>query len=284
MPSALSSLWSPGTSGAFAFVCAAANPPAACVCAALPFASSRPLRTCPITTKPRRSTTAIDISSAPATTRSWRLRRHNRTAGSSGPLIHRINNRGTGPPDVRSRNNRRPSGTSPKRGVLRAGPAARSVRAPGTPGGGAALPRVISARSGLVTDTADGHDDLRPLRVLLDLRAKTLHVHVNQTGVGGVAIAPHLLEQHLTGEDLPRLEGDGLPLPLHRVTGHVDDEVPDRQLLGRGLLRPPQTCPDPGDQLLRLERLDDVVVGPGFQAHHHIDRVALGSEHDDRHT
>ncbi len=68
-PSAPSALWSPGTRGAFAFAWAAAKPPAACVCAAFPFASSRPLRTCPITTKPRSSTTAIDISSVPATTR-----------------------------------------------------------------------------------------------------------------------------------------------------------------------------------------------------------------------
>ena len=38
---------------------------------------------------------------------------------------------------------------------------------------------------------------------MLDLGAQALDVHVDQAGVGRVAITPHLLEQHLAGEDLP---------------------------------------------------------------------------------
>ncbi|CAM5619798.1 hypothetical protein SGRI78S_02676 [Streptomyces griseus subsp. griseus] len=56
--------------GTLAFSWAAAKPPAAWVWAAVPFASRRPLRTCPMTTKPSSSTTTIDISRVPATTRS----------------------------------------------------------------------------------------------------------------------------------------------------------------------------------------------------------------------
>ncbi len=100
-------------------------------------------------------------------------------------------------------------------------------------------------------------------------------MHVHQTGVGGVTVSPDLLKEHLTGEDLPRLagerdqqvelqrsEGNGLPVPLHRMPGHIYDQVTDGQLLRCRFLGPTQTCPDPGNQLLRFERLDDVVVGP----------------------
>ena len=64
-----------------------------------------------------------------------------------------------------------------------------------------------SARARLVADTAHRHHDLGVLGVLLDLRAQPLHVHVDQPGVRGVPVAPDLLEQHLPGEDLPRLAG-----------------------------------------------------------------------------
>src|ERR1700722_1490120 len=66
-----------------------------------------------------------------------------------------------------------------------------------------------SARSRLVSDTAHRDHDLRVLGVLLDLGPQTLHVHVHQPRVGRVAVAPDLLEQHLTGEHLARLAGEG---------------------------------------------------------------------------
>ena len=61
----------------------------------------------------------------------------------------------------------------------------------------------------LVTDATHGHDDLRPLRVLFDLGPQPLDMHVDQPGVGGVPVTPDLLEQHLAGEDLARLAGEG---------------------------------------------------------------------------
>src|SRR5215469_6929154 len=87
-----------------------------------------------------------------------------------------------------------------------------------------------SARSRLVAHAADRDDDLRVLRVLLDLGPEPLHVHVHQPRVRGVPVAPDLLEQHLAGEDLPWLAGqrdqqvelersevERLSVPLHRV-------------------------------------------------------------------
>jgi hypothetical protein len=47
---------------------------------------------------------------------------------------------------------------------------------------------------------------------------------------------------------------------------------------------PAQPGPDPRDQLFRLERLDDVVIRAGLESQNHIYSVALGREHDDRHT
>src|SRR5260370_13567317 len=116
-----------------------------------------------------------------------------------------------------------------------------------------------SARTRLVADTADRHDDLAVLGVLLDLRAQPLHVHVDQPGVRGVPVTPDLLEQHLPGEDLPRLaaqrdeqielqrsEVERLSAALDRMAGHVDGDVADLEHLRRGLVRPSQPPPDPG--------------------------------------
>lgn len=62
---------------------------------------------------------------------------------------------------------------------------------------------------------------------MLDLAAQALHVHVDQSGVAGVPVAPDLLEEHLTGEHLPGLAGQGDEVELERgereplvATGH----------------------------------------------------------------
>ena len=68
------------------------------------------------------------------------------------------------------------------------------------------------------------------------------------------------------------------------MAGDVDDEVADLEALRLGLVAATQPGADAGDQLLRLERLDDVVVGAGLEADHDVDRVGAGGEHDDRHA
>ena len=65
-------------------------------------------------------------------------------------------------------------------------------------------------------------------------------------------------------------------------------EVADRRAspaAGRaGLLLAAHARPDAGDELLGLERLDDVVVGAGLEPDDDVDGVALGGEHHDRHA
>src|SRR4051794_17565162 len=55
-------------------------------------------------------------------------------------------------------------------------------------------PRSRRSHARLVADTTHGHDDLRLLRIVLDLRAQPLHVDVDETGVRRVPVAPDLLE------------------------------------------------------------------------------------------
>src|SRR5665647_1052552 len=106
-----------------------------------------------------------------------------------------------------------------------------------------------------VADAAHGHDDLGMLGVVLDLRTQALDVDVDQTRVTGVPITPHLLEQHLAGEHLPRLACEGneevelqggqrqwLALALDRMTRYVDVQVADLKLLRLRFVTATQTC------------------------------------------
>ena len=68
------------------------------------------------------------------------------------------------------------------------------------------------------------------------------------------------------------------------MAGHVDREVADREALGLGLVAAAEPGPHPGDELLRLERLDDVVISTGLQPEDDVDGVGLRGQHDDRHT
>ena len=62
------------------------------------------------------------------------------------------------------------------------------------------------------------------------------------------------------------------------------DDVADREVLGGRLVAAAQPRAHPGDELLGLERLGDVVVGTRLKTEHEVDGVALGREHDDRHA
>src|SRR5699024_2409106 len=123
---------------------------------------------------------------------------------------------------------------------------------------------LLSGRApGAVADTAHGHHDRRVLRIVLDLGAQPLDVDVHQARVRAVAVPPHVAQQHVAGEDLPRLarqlreqvelergEGDQLIAAAHLVPVDVDGQVTDRQLLRGRLLRPAHPRLDPGHELL----------------------------------
>src|SRR4030081_3423636 len=143
-----------------------------------------------------------------------------------------------------------------------------------------------SRRPPLIPDSANRQHHLRVFRVLLDLRPEPLHMDVHEPGVRGVAVAPDLLEEHLTGEHLTRLAGqrhrqvelqrgerDGPAFPGHLVPGDIDGEIADRQRLGRLGLRPAHPRAHPGYELLRLEGLDHVVIRPRLGAPHGGPRV-----------
>src|ERR1700722_12066319 len=91
-----------------------------------------------------------------------------------------------------------------------------------------------SAWPSLVSDATHRDDDVWSLRIALDLRSQSLHMHVDQARVGRVPVPPHLLEQHLSSEHLARLacqryeqvklerrQADGLAVTLYRVAGHI---------------------------------------------------------------
>src|SRR5699024_8986154 len=109
----------------------------------------------------------------------------------------------------------------------------------------------------LVSDTTNRENDLRVLRVLLNLGAQTLHVDIDQTGVGGMSVAPHLTEEFLPGEYLLRFtrqfkqqiklqrgEGDLLITTLDGVPGHVDGQITDLEGLGGLIIGAAQACTD----------------------------------------
>lgn len=122
-------------------------------------------------------------------------------------------------------------------------------------------------------------------------------MHVDESSVRRVPVSPHLFEEDVAGEhltglarerdeqvELERGQRDRHTVAGDLVRGHIDLHRADRQQLGRFLVGPAQARTHPGDQLLRLERFDHVVIGAGFQAQHHIDGVGLRRQHHDGHT
>src|SRR5699024_11371885 len=120
-------------------------------------------------------------------------------------------------------------------------------------------PTCSGRASGAVPDAADGHDDAGVLRIVLDLRAQALDVHVDQAGVRAVAVSPHVAQQDVAGEDLPglagqlgeqvelqRRQGDQLVPATHLVPVDVDHQVTDGELLGGGRVDPAHPRLDPG--------------------------------------
>ncbi len=74
-----------------------------------------------------------------------------------------------------------------------------------------------------------------------------------------------------------------LPLDLQFVGVQVDHQAVEGEAAGLGLV-PPQAAEDgvdPGQHLLHLKGLDDIVVGPHLQAGDFVGGVAFGGEHED---
>ena len=122
-------------------------------------------------------------------------------------------------------------------------------------------------------------------------------MNVDQAGIGRVLVAPHLAEQLLAGEDLPRRasqsdqqlelqrsQGDDRVAALDLVTGDVDVEVTGAHVLGRPGVGTAQTGRDAGQQLLGLEGLGHVVVSPGLQTGNDVLGVGPRGQHNDRHV
>ena len=58
--------------------------------------------------------------------------------------------------------------------------------------------------AGTIPNPADCHDQLGTLRVAFNLRTKALHVNIDEPGVSCMSVAPHLFEEFLAREHLPR--------------------------------------------------------------------------------
>ena len=100
------------------------------------------------------------------------------------------------------------------------------------------------------------------------------------------------LEVAIDEADLPAeftMEGDrgidGDRRRAHAALGPIEGQDPaQRWTSQQDVLRrePGEQALDPGEQLCRVERLDEVVVGAGPQAAHLLLDLALGRQHDDR--
>ena len=121
-------------------------------------------------------------------------------------------------------------------------------------------------------------------------------MHLEGLGTAGGVLAPDLLEDVLTGGDLPagahqdpeQLELPGRQLQLARadegpVSGDVDPDLPDAQLVLSGLPRgAADLCPHASQQLGQAEGLGDVVISPGVQTDDEVGVLTAGGEHEDR--
>ena len=130
---------------------------------------------------------------------------------------------------------------------------------------------------------------------MLDLGAQPLDVHIDQPGIGGVLVAPHLFEELLASEHLPgsarqcdqqiELEGRQADLGLpaaNLMAGDVDVEVAGTHVLRVAAVGgAAQTGAHTGQQLLGLEGLGDVIVGPRLQTGDDILGIRTSGEHDD---
>src|SRR5699024_7565380 len=134
---------------------------------------------------------------------------------------------------------------------------------------------LLRLSTGPVPHASNRENHLGPLRITFHLRPEALYVHVDQPGIGLVSVPPHLLEENLTGEDLPGFSGEGNEeIEFQRgeadafltagdlVPGDIDRQIRDVEDLGFFVVVAAKTGPHPRNELARLERLRHVVIGP----------------------
>ena len=119
---------------------------------------------------------------------------------------------------------------------------------------------------------------------------------VDEPGVSGMTVAPHLLEEFLAREHLPgrtrqghqqikfqRSQRNDAPLTLDDVAGNVDRQVLEGQaLIGLRVLTAPQPRAHARHEFLGLEGLGNIIVGTGLETRHDIRGIGTGGQHNDR--
>jgi hypothetical protein len=96
--------------------------------------------------------------------------------------------------------------------------------------------------------------------------------------------------EHLAGvaeEELQQVEfdpgqGEGARTPVRLPGGQVERELAEPQHAPLALETAAQEGPQPGQQLLQRERLDEVVVGAGIESLHPVIDAVTRRQHEDR--
>jgi hypothetical protein len=83
-----------------------------------------------------------------------------------------------------------------------------------------------------------------------------------------------------SSDDLTRRQRFGSPRYRDLTGPQVQGQSAGLQHHGRRLIRSPQACPDPCEQLGEAERLDDVVVGPSVEVRHTVGDGILRCQND----
>ena len=151
--------------------------------------------------------------------------------------------------------------------------------------------------AGSVPQAADGDDELRVGRVVLELVAQALDVDGERVLLHvGARVVPERLAHHVARDQparvlgkeekqpvLERGERDLLSVQLHVCAVGVDAHSPEAQHRPLGV-RAADGGVDAGHELARAEGLGNVVVRPHGEARHGVELVVGGGEEDHRHV